>query len=125
MVYCRRCGAENEDDTNYCVQCGVPLREDVAPSYYYRRRDEKAEKHEKGEKDEKLEKGEKHEKTETEGRNWLALIGLLIIVTGVISLLDSLYWWVDWDRLWPIPVIILGLFIIWNGIQARKRSPRP
>ena len=48
-----------------------------------RRRDEKDEKHEKHEKD------ELEEKTDTAARNWVALFGLLIVISGVISLLAS------------------------------------
>jgi uncharacterized membrane protein YvbJ len=28
MVYCHNCGAENEDDEDYCSKCGEPLKED-------------------------------------------------------------------------------------------------
>ncbi len=122
MVYCPSCGAENEVDAAYCASCGEPLKEGVRIVYAGRR----------GEKDEKGEKYEKHEKDELEktdeaGRNWVVLFGLLIIISGVISLLDSWYhvWWASWDRLWPLLVIAFGLFIVWNVLKARERSPRP
>ena len=122
MVYCPSCGAENEEDATYCARCGDPLKEGARIVYARRR----------GEKDEKDEKYEKHEKDELEktdeaGRNWVALFGLLIIISGVISLLDSWYhvWWASWDRLWPLLVIAFGLFIVWNVLKARERSPRP
>jgi hypothetical protein len=97
------------------------MRGDVPRVSYVRRRGEK------DEKIEKQEKNEKEEKTEPPASNWVALIGLLIVISGIISLLDAwnLYWWANWDRLWPYLIIVLGLFIIWNGFQARTRSPRP
>ncbi len=55
-------------------------------------------------------------------QNWVALGGILIILTGVISLLDA--WnvvsWATWDRLWPLLLIVLGLWIVWNGLKDRS-----
>lgn len=136
MVNCPECGVENEEDASYCTRCGAPLKEGVPRVVYPRRRREKDEKAEKTEKAEKAEKAEKKEKDETEekaelmegdARNWVAFFGLLIILTGIISLIDAWYGvrWASWDSLWPILVIAVGLWIIWNGLRARTRSPRP
>lgn len=124
MVFCPSCGSENEEDATYCASCGEPLKEGAPRIIYHRRR---------GEKDEKSEKHEKHakdeydEKSDSASRNWVVLFGLLIVLSGVISLLDSWYHvgWASWDRLWPLLVIALGLFIVWNVLTARERSPRP
>ena len=86
MVFCPSCGVENEEDATYCTRCGKPLREDAPRVVHPRKRDEKDEideKHEKHEKD------ELEEKTDTAARNWVALFGLLIVISGVISLLAS------------------------------------
>jgi cation transport ATPase len=125
MVFCPSCGVENEEEATYCAWCGEPIKEGVTRTSYYRRRGEKDEKYEKHEKHEK----DEHEKTDTASRNWVALFGLLIVISGVISLLDSWYryqiWWANWDRLWPLLIITFGLFIVWNVLQARERHPRP
>ncbi|MCW4036530.1 MAG: zinc ribbon domain-containing protein [Candidatus Bathyarchaeota archaeon] len=120
MVYCPECGADNEEEAVYCTKCGAPLKEGAPRVRYARRRGEKDEKAEKGEKREKEEKYEK----EGDARMWGLLVGLLIIIAGVISLLETWYWYA-WDRLWPALVIVVGLFIIWYGLRARKLSPRP
>ncbi len=83
MVFCPSCDVENEEDATYCARCGEPLREDAPRVVHPRRRDEKDEKHEKHEKD------ELEEKTDTAARNWVTLFGLLVVISGVISLLDS------------------------------------
>lgn len=127
MVYCPVCGAENTEDAVYCIKCGAPLNGESRRVYYSRRRGEKDEKDEKDEKHEKDEEDEKFEKAEGERRTWGIIVGLLIIIAGAISLMDSwhVFWWATWDRLWPILIIVIGLFIIWGGLRARRRSPRP
>ena len=123
QIYCPECGTENKDDSRFCMKCGAPLK--VGVSSRYRRRNEKYEKYEKREKNEKDEKAGL-EKTEV-SRNWIVLGGCLVIFTGIISLLDVWYGygWASWDRLWTVIPIIVGLFIIWNALKAKERSPRP
>ena len=118
------CGVENEEDASYCARCGEPLKEGAPRIVYH---SEWGEKDEKGEKQEKHEKDEYDEKGDTASRNWVAIFGILIVIAGVISLLDtwSRVWWASWDRLWPLLIIVFGLFIVWNVLKARERSPRP
>jgi len=121
MLYCPDCGAQNEDDADFCIKCGAPLREGVRRTY---RRDEWDEKDERREKQEKQEKDEKQEKSEGDARNWGLLIGFLILASGLISLAED-WWGYAWDNLWPFLIIIVGLFFVYNGLKARQRSPRP
>ena len=125
ITYCPNCGTENPEESVYCTRCGTTLKAGIPPPHI-RRRSEKDEKGEKDEKSEKREKDERMEKGE-DSQTWAAFVGLLIILAGVISLMDSWYGygWASWDRLWPIIPIAFGLFIIWNGLKARERSPRP
>jgi uncharacterized membrane protein len=43
----------------------------------------------------------------------------MIILVGVSELLQSTYAWARFDNLWPIPVILLGLFIVYNAFSKR------
>jgi hypothetical protein len=43
----------------------------------------------------------------------------MIILAGVSELLQGTFWWATWDNLWPIPVILLGLFIVYNALSKR------
>lgn len=62
---------------------------------------------------------EQKEEVETRGRRRVAL-GIAIIVIGVIFLIGvfNLFWWVNWWRLWPIIVIVVGVLVI---LMARRR----
>lgn len=102
MVYCSKCGAENEEDSTVCKDCGVSLRR--TPARVYRRR-----------RDDDLCFGSRG------GMNWFGLfIGCMIILAGLSQLLQGTYWWASWDRLWPIPVILLGLIIIFSALSKNR-----
>jgi ribosomal protein L40E len=100
MVYCTKCGAENEEDAVECKSCGAPLR---PPSYRtYRRREE----------------------------DWCfgtrggvpvfgVLFGILIIIWGITALLGDVYRWAQWDSLWPVFIIAFGLLIVINVLSKR------
>lgn len=59
--------------------------------------------------DEKLEALHKDEGGK--GRLWL---GIILVVLGVIFLLNNIYiWsWFNFDRLWPIALIIIGIIVL-------------
>jgi len=50
---------------------------------------------------------------------WGIFFGILIILAGVISLLEGVYWWASWDKLWPIFVIAVGLIIVVSALSRR------
>jgi len=50
---------------------------------------------------------------------WGIIIGAFIILVGITSLLENVYWWASWDRLWPIFVIAVGLLIVVNALSRR------
>ena len=94
MVYCTKCGSENEDDAIECKNCGASLR---PPSYRtYRRK-----------------RGEDRCFGSSGGEDWCfgssggvpifgVLFGILIIIWGITALLGDDYRWAQWDNLWPI-----------------------
>jgi uncharacterized membrane protein YvbJ len=99
MVYCTKCGTENPDDATVCKNCGAPLN---PPIRSYGRRDR--------EMDDWCFGGR--------GRNaWPLIIGVFIILIGLSSLLDQVYPWANFDNIWPLFLIALGLIIIYYRVQ--------
>ncbi len=48
-------------------------------------------------------------------------IGIILIIVGLIALLGSLnvFWWFNWQFIWPALLIVIGLLII---VTARRRT---
>ena len=101
MVYCSKCGAENEDDALVCKSCGASLRPTTGRVYRRRRDDDLCFGTQKG-----LPIGG-------------IIFGIIIILVGAISLLERTYWWASWDRLWPLVIIAFGLLIVANTLYKR------
>jgi len=100
MVYCTKCGTENEAGTVNCKNCGEPMAGPRARRYPRRRR-----------MDEDICFGSR-------GGSWFGIfIGLVIILAGVSELFQGVFWWASWDRLWPFVVIIFGLIIVVNTLS--------
>jgi uncharacterized membrane protein YvbJ len=102
MVYCERCGTENDENAEMCKNCGASL---IRYHPTYRRRDR--------DWGEDLCFGGRSKST------WPLIIGLFIILIGVSNLLEDQYYWARWDNLWPFFIIIIGLIIITNAMQRR------
>lgn len=101
MVYCTKCGTENEEDAVNCKSCGEPMKEEIRYRRVRRRRDDDLCFGSGG------------------GSKIGIFIGLMIILAGISQLLQGTFWWATWDKLWPIPVILLGLFIVYNALSKR------
>jgi hypothetical protein len=54
------------------------------------------------------------------------IIGLLILGVGVYYLLVNMFGFalpeLDWDKIWPIAVIALGLGIVWGAWNRMSRG---
>ncbi len=102
MVYCTKCGTENEEDAEVCKNCGASLR---PPAYRTsRRRDWDFDDECFG------------------GRNrmtWPLLIGAFLILMGLSTLLEDMFWWAGWDTLWPLFIIAIGVLIVSNAYSRR------
>ena len=119
MVYCPKCGTENEDGALYCVNCGASLKE---PSKEVRGWEEELELRAEqfGERAEEFGKRMESECFGLPYGNsiiWV-LIGIAIILVGMRGLLN---WRIN---IMPFAAIVVGILIIAGVIfgQGQGRS---
>jgi ribosomal protein L40E len=99
LVYCSKCGAENEDDATVCKNCGATLSLPSRRRYLRRSEDEIC--------------------FGFAGTPVIALLfGLLIVFWGLTSLLVGVFRW-SWGNIWPLFVIALGLLIVIGNLSKR------
>lgn len=55
------------------------------------------------------------------GANRRFLAGITLVVLGVLFLLDNLhiFWWFNWGQMWPVVLIIIGLFLVVERSRPR------
>jgi hypothetical protein len=101
LVYCTKCGTENEEDADVCKNCGASLH---PPAYRSSRRDWDFDEDCFG------------------GRNrmtWPLLIGAFLILMGLSTLLKDVVPWARWDTLWPLFIIAIGVLVVSNAMRKR------
>jgi hypothetical protein len=50
---------------------------------------------------------------------WPLLIGAFLILIGLSTLLEDMFWWAGWDTLWPIFIIAIGILVVSNAMRRR------
>ncbi len=105
MVYCSKCGTQNEDTAEYCVKCGANLRTGTYASRTYERK--------------KMEKecfGLPH------GGAIVGLaIGIIIVLWGLSTLAHQMGWITQSFDLWWIVIIIFGVLLIAGAIYGMNK----
>jgi uncharacterized membrane protein YvbJ len=115
MVYCAKCGKQNDDDATFCKFCGVSLQ---SQDYEHRRdRDQRCEDQCAGGKN---------------NRGWAMFWGVIIILIGlsilfelVLKQMATTYTWLSWVNTvqWNwIFAGVIALFIIIFGIRVISRK---
>jgi uncharacterized membrane protein YvbJ len=111
MVYCAKCGIQNDDDATYCKSCGNSLH---GHKYSYdRNRDNRCEEECAGGKN---------------GRGWAMFWGVIIILIGlaiffelVLKQMATTYTWLSWVDTFQwnwIFAAVIAIFIIVFGIRV-------
>jgi len=99
LVYCTKCGTENDEDATECKNCGALLK---PPAYRYRRDD--------WDFDDDCFGGRRR-------GTWPMIIGIFLIILGATSLLEDVFWWASFDFLWPLFIIAIGVLIVTNSMK--------
>jgi len=124
MVYCSKCGKENEDDASNCTSCGESLTGDRRMGRDWEEEIE-ARAEDFGARAEAW--GNRMSSRDWDrddmcfgGRSrtiWPLIIGVFIILVGLSSLLEKTYSWARFDNIWPLFLIALGVLILYNRYQ--------
>jgi len=109
MVYCPKCGTQNEDTAEYCVKCGANLQTGTYASRKYERR--------------RME----HECFGLPHGGAIAglVIGVIILLWGISTLAHQMGWMTQTFDLWYIVIIIFGVLLIAGAIYGMRRSKSP
>jgi uncharacterized membrane protein YvbJ len=99
MVYCSKCGTENEENAETCKNCGANLR---PPAYSLRRRDWGSDDDCFGGRSRTM---------------WPIIIGAFLILLGLSSLLEDTFGWASFDKLWPLLIIAIGVLVVSNALN--------
>ena len=119
MVYCAKCGAQNEDDASVCASCGEPLK---VSRRERRGWEEELEARAEGfgESAERFGKRMEDECFGLPGGNTIigVLIGIAIILVGTSQLMG---WSLD---LGPFAVIVVGVLIVAGVLYKQSKGRR-
>jgi len=105
MVYCPKCGTQNEDTAEFCIKCGASLQTGTAASRRYERR--KAEQECFG-----LPHG---------GAIAGIVIGVIILFWGISMLLQQTGVITQTISFWYIIIIVIGILIVAGAIYKVTR----
>jgi hypothetical protein len=109
MVYCPKCGTQNEDTAEYCVKCGANLQ---TGTYASRRYERKRMEHECF--------GLPHG-----GAIFGLVIGVIILLWGISTMAQHMGWMTQTFDLWYIVIIIFGVLLIAGAIYGMNRRKSP
>ena len=117
MVYCAKCGTQNEEDSSNCMNCGEPLSVTHRESRDWEKEiEDRAEDF--GKSAERFGKRMEDECFGLPGGNSIIglLFGLAIILVGASQLMD---WNLD---LGPFAIIVLGLLIVAGALYKQSQG---
>lgn len=95
MVYCTKCGEQNEEGTEFCKKCGAPLGARTVRRVYRRER-------------------EQCFGVPMAGYTWGLLIGLVIVIWGASELLNLNF------EFFAVFAVIFGALILWNALKKTQ-----
>jgi hypothetical protein len=109
MVYCPKCGTQNEDTAEFCVKCGANLQTGTYASRRYERR--RAEQECFG-----LPHG---------GAIVGLAIGVIILLWGILTLAQQTGWIRGTSDLGFIVLIVFGVLLIAGAVYGMSRRKPP
>jgi len=106
MVYCPKCGTQNEDTAEFCAKCGANLQTGTPTSRRYERRRAEAECF-----------GLPHG-----GAIVGIAIGLIVLLWGISMLAQQAGWIPETLDFWVVIIIIVGILMIAGAVYRMTRQ---
>ena len=111
MVYCQRCGKQNEDGAQFCNKCGASLT--GPPRDYGKRAEDKCD-----------------EECAASGRSAPAFWGIIILLVGLLILIEviknieglNLPDWFYNTNWWWIIGLVIALAVIMAGVKMLQKT---
>lgn len=50
--------------------------------------------------------------------------GIVLILLGMVFLFDELFWWFDWDYVWPLLIVGAGVLMIFHSLKPSQATRR-
>jgi len=50
-------------------------------------------------------------------KNMAIIPGLILVIAGMAFLFDNLFWWFDWDYVWPLLLVGAGVLMIIHSLK--------
>lgn len=50
--------------------------------------------------------------------------GIILILLGMVFLFDELFWWFDWDYVWPLLIVGAGVLMIFHSLKPSHAAHR-
>jgi len=119
MVYCSKCGTQNDEDAAHCINCGAPMSITHRKSRNWEDELElRAE--EFGERAEHFGRRMEDDCFGLPGGNSIIgiIFGLAIILVGLSRIMG---WSLD---LWPFAVLVFGVLMVGGALYQRSQSKR-
>ena len=118
MVYCSKCGTENDEDASHCKSCGASMSITRRGRNWEDEIERRAERF--GERAEHFGRSMEDDCFGLPGGNSIVgiIFGLAIILVGVSRIMG---WSLD---LWPFAIIVFGVLMVAGAIYTRSQSRR-
>lgn len=61
---------------------------------------------------------------ETASRGMGFIPGIVLILLGMVFLFDELFWWFDWNYVWPLLIVGAGVLMIFHSLKPSQATRR-
>ncbi len=98
MVYCSKCGAENDKEETRCSNCGNVLNISITKHH-------------------RMDWGTGFPFHRGRRSVFSLLFGVFLILLGASRIFNNVFWWFSFEYLWPLFIIAIGMMIMFKNLR--------